>query len=128
MLSPQSKYALRAMIFLSKQNRDDFMKVEDIAAATDLPAPYMSKIFKALAAKEIIISRRGKNGGVQINTKRDRITFYDICHAVDDPVVKSECVLFKRPCDREHPCAFHGRFSKTKARLIEFLEVTTLSQ
>jgi Rrf2 family iron-sulfur cluster assembly transcriptional regulator len=126
MLSPQSKYALRAMIYLSQQTSAEFVRVDVIAEQTNLPSAFLSKIFKSLAQAKIIISRRGRNGGVQLNPKKSRITFFDICLAVEDPIVKSECILFKKLCDKDKPCAFHGKWSKTKARFIEFLAATAL--
>lgn len=126
MLSQQSKYALRAMVYLSNQSADSYVKVEHIADKENLPSAYLSKIFKMLANSDVIVSRRGKNGGVQLNRKRKSVTFYDICTAVEDPVVKSECVLFKKVCSKDSPCDFHGKWSTTKGKLIEFLQATSL--
>lgn len=127
MLAPQSKYALRALIYLSTQDQAIFLRVEQIAKITELPAPFLSKIFKVLTEKKIILSRRGKNGGVQLNRNEKDISFYDICFAVGDPIVHSECMLFKKPCDSNKPCAFHGRWSKTKHKFIDFLKNTKLT-
>ena len=124
MLSPQSKYALRALIHLARQPHGAFIRVEEIAKESSLPAPYLSKILKMLASREIIVSRRGKNGGVQLNRSREPSTFFEICEAIEDPIVKSECVLFKKACDMNNPCAFHPRWSKTKQRLLDFLRAT----
>ena len=127
MLSPQSKYAIRAMIYLSKQDLSDYTNVELIAKKTNSPAPYLSKIINMLVEQELIISRRGKNGGVRVNSAKDEISFYDICVAVEDPIVKSECDLFNRLCDKANPCAFHNNWSSTKQKLLTFLRITNLS-
>ena len=126
MLSPQSKYALRAMMYLAQQGHDIFVKVEDIAVESDLPAPYLAKIFKLLAEQDLIVSKRGKNGGVQLNRCRDSISFYDICEATGDPIVRAECVLFKKLCEPKQPCSFHPKWSRTKQRLLSFLRRTTV--
>lgn len=128
MLSPQSKYAIRAMIFIQKLDSEDLVSVEEIAKKTALPSAYLSKIIKQLVENDLLVSRRGKNGGVRLNTDRKDISFYDICFAVEDPVVKSQCVLYNRLCDKDHPCAFHNKWSKTKVRLIEFLKSHSLYQ
>lgn len=112
------------MIGLGQQPEGNYIKVIDIAKESKLPAPYLSKIFKMLASQRLIISRRGKNGGVQLNRERGPITFYEICEAIEDPIVQSECVLFKKACDTNNPCSFHPRWSKTKQRLLDFLRTT----
>ena len=121
MLSQQSKYALRAVLFLNEQPESKFLRVEEIAEKTDMPAPYLAKILKSLAQRKIILSRRGKNGGVRLNRENKKISFMDICESVEDPIVQSECVLFKKPCNQLSPCAFHRNWSVTKSQLLEFL-------
>ena len=122
MLSQQSKYALRAVQYLGKVEKGTFYRVNEIALATGLPAPYLSKVLKLLSQRGILRSRRGKNGGVALSDDENSVTFLDICKAVDDPIVKAECVLHKRVCNAARPCAFHEKWSATKRKLLEFLE------
>lgn len=123
MLCQQSKYALRAVQHLSTLERGVFHTVGEIADATDLPAPYLSKVLKLLVKRGLLVSRRGKNGGVALNRDGGRkVTFLEVCTAVDDPIVAAECVLFKRSCSEEGACAFHTKWSATKDRLLQFLE------
>lgn len=122
MLSQQSKYALRALMYLNRLESNKYLRVDQIAEATDLPAPYLSKLLKLLVQHGLLISRRGKNGGVALNPGKGKITFYDICVALEDPIILSECVLFKKPCNEDHPCAFHKKWAATKKRLLEFLD------
>ena len=122
MLSQQSKYALRAVQYLAKVEKGTFHRVDEIARATGLPAPYLSKILKSLTQQGVLRSRRGKNGGVALQDDDTAVTFLEICRAVDDPIVKAECVLHKRLCNASRPCAFHEKWSATKKKLLQFLE------
>ena len=127
MLSAQSKYALRAIMYLTEFPSDEFVQVKKIAKKTLLPSAYLSKIVKLLAADKLLISRRGKNGGIRINPKKTPITFYDVCAAMNDPLVQDECVLHKKPCNKLQPCMFHGEWSCTKLRFLDFLKITSVS-
>ena len=122
MLSQQSKYALRAVQYLSKGEKGAFYRVDEIARATGLPAPYLAKVLKSLSQRGVIRSRRGKNGGVALLDDGTTVNFLAICEAVDDPIVKAECVLHKRVCNAARPCAFHDKWSATKRKLLQFLE------
>ena len=122
MLSQQSKYALQAVQYLSKGEKGVFYRVDEIASATGLPAPYLAKVLKLLAQQGVIRSRRGKNGGVALLDDGTTVSFLTVCEAVDDPIVKSECVLHKRACNAARPCAFHTKWSATKGKLLKFLE------
>jgi Rrf2 family iron-sulfur cluster assembly transcriptional regulator len=127
MLSQQSKYALRALIHLSLNSSDRFKQIETLAQETDLPAPYLSKVLKPLVKSGILVSKRGKNGGVRVNPTKDSITFYEICYALEDPIVCAECVLFKKPCNNTCPCPFHGSWTQTKTWFIDYLKATVVS-
>jgi len=127
MLSAQSKYALRAMMYLRECSPQELVPVQEIAEKTDLPSAYLSKIVKLLTAAKLVISRRGKNGGVRINPKLKSICFFDICRAMDDPLVIDECVLHKKPCNKSQPCMFHSQWSNTKNQFLEFLKKTQIN-
>jgi Rrf2 family protein len=152
MLSAQSKYALRALLYLQRHSEQQvqllggarkrsnqgasateqvselpFLRVDEIAAETKLPAPYLSKVLKGLAERGIIESRRGKNGGVRLNSSQLSTSFFEVCQAMQDPLVREECMLFKKPCDPNDPCAFHTKWCTTKQKFLHFLKATTLS-
>ncbi|MBN8550976.1 MAG: Rrf2 family transcriptional regulator [Deltaproteobacteria bacterium] len=128
MLSQQTKYALRALIYLKNQPAEQFVKVEQIAQDADLPAAYLSKILKQLTNGKLLLSRRGTNGGVQFDRRNRQVTFHAICEAVDDPIVREECVLFKKACNKNMPCPFHKTWSKSKEQLLAFLKATSIEK
>lgn len=124
MLAQQTKYALRAILFLSENNREQFFRIDEIAAATSAPSPYLSKIMRALTEAGHIEARRGKNGGLRFPNSGKSLSFYEICRVLNDPVVQEECVLFKKACNSNKPCPFHHNWSSTKSKFIEFLKST----
>jgi len=127
MLSPQSKYALRALMFLNECSSDEFIQVQHIAKKTNLPGAYLSKIIKQLVTDEILIARRGKNGGIKINPEKFDVKFIDVCHSMRDPMVVDECVLLKKPCNKKSPCMYHGEWSSTKQKFLEFLKDSSIA-
>jgi len=127
MLTAQTKYALRALIHLQRANSEGYLRVEEVAEHTDLPAPFLSKILKTLTKEGVVESRRGKNGGVRLASGRKAASLYEVCQAMQDPLVREECLLLKKACDAKAPCPFHGRWDATKQKFLRFLKATTLS-
>lgn len=121
MLSLSTKYALKALMCLAKSAKGDFVQVVDLSVEADVPGPYLSKIMKQLAIKGIVESRRGKNGGVRYSNKAN-YTFYDICVALDDPIVTQGCFLNKSQCNSGNPCRAHSGWSKLKKDITRFLQ------
>ncbi len=76
-------YAIEALACLARHGNDT-MLVREIAEATDMPAPYLSKIFQRLGDAGIIESKRGYKGGVRLSRSPGRITLLEIDAAVEN--------------------------------------------
>src|SRR3546814_13373922 len=64
----------------------------DLAEATALPAPTVSKILKMLAKGGLVESRRGVNGGYVLTRRPEDISAAEIIAALDGPVALTACV------------------------------------
>jgi Rrf2 family protein len=59
------------------------MLVREIAGITEMPLPYLSKIFQRLAEAGIVESKRGYKGGVKLTRPPGQITLLQINAAVE---------------------------------------------
>ncbi len=75
-------YAIEALASLARCSPDS-MLVREIAGLTELPAPYLSKIFQRLADAGIVDSKRGYKGGVRLSRPPSQITLLQINAAVE---------------------------------------------
>ncbi len=122
MLALSTKYALKALLFLAEKRSDEFMLVRTLSEEAQVPGPYLSKIIKQLAAKELVETRRGILGGVRFRKTGSSITFYDVCVALDDPIVSQACFLTKHPCSTKDTCVMHSHWSRIKREVAKFLQ------
>ncbi len=81
MISQTAEYALRAVVFLASQN--DPQTNQQIAAATRVPAGYLSKVLQNLARAELVQSQRGLHGGFTLLKQPKKISVWDVINAVD---------------------------------------------
>ena len=63
MLSQRAKYALRAMIRLADSPGDAPVSVAALARDTQIPRAFLEQIFSELRRRNLVVSRRGKQGG-----------------------------------------------------------------
>lgn len=122
MLSLSSKYALRALRVLAEEDPEKFFRVEFLARKCGAPGPYLSKVMKTLARRNIVESRRGLTGGVRLKRSKKPLSFYDVCEALEDPIVHQRCILSRGACSGDAPCSMHYEWQKAKGRLISFLK------
>ncbi|MCB0343853.1 MAG: Rrf2 family transcriptional regulator [Bdellovibrionales bacterium] len=120
MLSAPSKYAIRALIFLSETDPSEFYSVESIAEHVDVPSSYLSKIIAELSEAGFVKTKKGAKGGVQLSATA--FSFRDVCEALGDPVLNDYCFLSSNKCSKRNPCEFHERWHKERLRINNFLE------
>jgi len=77
----------------------------DLAAATGLPAPTVSKLLAALARAGVLVSQRGAKGGYRLARAPEAISAADIVSAVDGPIALTVCIEHGAGvCDVESLC------------------------
>jgi Rrf2 family protein len=82
MISQTTEYALRAVVYLA-QHPDDSWTTKQIAAATRVPAGYLSKVLQGLSRAKLIASQRGRHGGFQLDRDPDELTVLEVVNAVE---------------------------------------------
>jgi Rrf2 family protein len=86
-LSVKSDYAARAVLALAhRYQRQAACRVEDLAAEQGIPANYLVQILIELKSKQIVTSRRGKEGGYLLARPPAEISLGDILRAVHGQV------------------------------------------
>lgn len=81
-------YAIEALACLAR-NGPDSMLVREIADLTEMPAPYLSKIFQRLGDAGIVETKRGYKGGVKLSRLPGEISLLEIDSAVENGSVGS---------------------------------------
>ena len=120
MLSTPSKYALRALMWLGTKSQTEFYSVRAIARGAKVPEPYLSKLMKKLAARKIVETKKGVGGGVRL--KKDKVTFFEVCKVLGDPVISEYCMLSNKKCNKGKPCHMHSVWSREQNRIHSFLK------
>ena len=93
MISQTSEYALRAVVYLATIGGGP-ATTQEIAAATRVPAGYLSKVLRILAKAGLLIAQRGVGGGFALSRGPDEITALDVLRAADSWMSRiTECPL-----------------------------------
>lgn len=126
MMSQAVGYAATALGYVAAAGGKPVL-VKEIADAAAIPAPYLAKIVQSLARKGLVLTQRGVGGGVTLARAPQDITLFEICEALDDPSVQSRCMMGVAECSDERACPCHRFWTGQRARHIEFLQATTVS-
>lgn len=106
-LSLTTGYAVLALNCMKAPGGDP-VQVASVAAATGLPGPFLSKIVNRLATQGLVVTRRGRSGGVTLARASDQISLEEIVRAVEGEDWDKGCFLGLRKCGvPEGYCPFH---------------------
>jgi Rrf2 family transcriptional regulator, nitric oxide-sensitive transcriptional repressor len=126
MISQTAEYALRAVVALGRP-RGGPATTQQIAAETQIPAGYLSKILQALGRSGLVTSQRGPGGGYVLTRSLDELTVLDVVNAVD-PLRRIERCPLGLPLHEGRLCALHGRLDRATALVESYFRETTIGQ
>jgi Rrf2 family protein len=123
MFSQTSEYALRAMMALVSNDGRPASSAQ-IAAATKVPKPYLSKVLRDLVIAGLVASQRGPTGGFVLGREADSISILDIINAVD-PIKRITACPLGRP-DHVNLCPLHRELDAAIAHVERTLGASRL--
>lgn len=119
MLSKMCRIAIRAVIFLSKENQQkQYISLKEIAEGIDSSLHTVGKIMQALVHDKIVGSLKGPNGGFYINDQQKELPIMKIVVAIEGyDNFFSQCGLGLHKCSAQHPCPIHVHFEPAKKQI-----------
>ncbi|MDP8208537.1 MAG: Rrf2 family transcriptional regulator [Candidatus Electryonea clarkiae] len=120
-------YALRALIFLAEHMDEGPFLAGAIADDIDVPKPTLSKILNRLAAKKLVKSVSGPNGGFWLVKDPGLISLKEIYEAFEPSRSYQECLLGHPQCPGTKYCTLHLKWLEPQKHIFDFLNNTKIS-
>jgi Rrf2 family transcriptional regulator, iron-sulfur cluster assembly transcription factor len=122
-----AEIAIRAALYLAGRPPGELSPVREVAKATKLPSPYLSKVIQRLAQAGLVRTFRGPGGGIELGKSPEVITLWSLVYATDGPADVNRCALGIGNCSPSNPCPLHGRWAPLRDEFQKLLEGTTLA-
>lgn len=126
MFSQTVEYALRAVAYLADM-APEARTTDQIAEATKVPKPYLSKVLQNLGRSNIVKSQRGIGGGVTLVKSPAELTILEVVNAVE-PIVRIETCPLGLKTHGKHLCPLHRRMDDALASVEASFKSTTLAE
>ncbi len=108
-ISKMADYAIVIMSYLALKP-DCRLSASEVARATHLSVPTVSKVLKLLQEFNLLSSERGSSGGYQLIRKAHEISVAEMITAVDGRPAITECGHGVNHCERESVCSLKGNW------------------
>lgn len=125
-MSKLTDYSTVIMAYMARQPTAVF-SVADMADAVGVPSTTASKILKALARRDLVISKRGVKGGYSLAREPELINMAEVIDAMEGPFGLTECSAEAGLCVKEAGCPMRENWQRLNATVRHALAQVTLA-
>lgn len=108
-------------------NQATVCSAADVAQATGIAPPTVSKLLKSLARAGLVTSTRGATGGYRLSRAPQQISAADVIDALEGPVSITECSASDGDCEHEGVCSVGGAWQRINTAIHRALQDVTLN-
>jgi Rrf2 family cysteine metabolism transcriptional repressor len=128
-LTSRSEYALLALTYLARRQRDGYIAVHTIAEAQKIPPLFLEQILLTLKRSRLVQSVKGQHGGYQLSKPPEDITLAEIIRLFDGALAPTESASkhFHESTPVEKEKKLLRVFKKIRNYVSDTLESTTLA-
>ncbi|WP_262965304.1 SUF system Fe-S cluster assembly regulator [Methylobacter psychrophilus] len=125
-LSKLTDYATVILSFMARDNTQLHAAME-IASATGIALPTVSKILKLLVNAKLLISTRGAKGGYALARAPEKISIAAVISVLEGPIALTECSISHQGCEQASGCDIRDSWSLINQTIHNALEALTLA-
>ena len=127
MISQRTKYAIKALIHLTKQKKSVLNKTSSISQQANIPKKFLEQILLDLKRASIVSSVQGAKGGYYLNKDPRKINLADIYRLFDGAVALLPCASEKfyekcKDCVDEENCSLRWGLLKVREKTYNALK------
>ena len=132
MLSKKTKYGLKALSYLAKQDHELPVLISDISDAENISKKFLESILLILKKNGILSSKKGRGGGYYLLRKPEEIKISTVIRILEGPIAMLPCVslnYYERcdDCKSEESCSLNILMAEVRDSTLAILENKTLA-
>jgi Rrf2 family protein len=132
MLSKKAKYAIKALLALADREREEPVRIADLARDEQIPAKFLELILLDLRNQGILQSRKGKGGGYLLARDPSEIYLGQIVRIFDGPLAPVPCASVTgyvrcSDCRNEAVCGVRLAMREVRDATAKILDGTSIA-
>lgn len=132
MLSKKTKYGLKALSYLAKQDKNIPVLISDISESENISKKFLESILLTLKKSGILSSKKGKGGGYYLLKSPNEIKIATIIRLLEGPIAMLPCVSLNYyekcdDCKSEERCSLNILMAEVRDSTLKILENKTLA-
>lgn len=127
-ISYKLDYALKTLLDLALQYRQDLVTITDLSERMDIPRKFLEQILLDLKKGGFVDSKRGNVGGYFLAKDPDSIKIGDIVRYIDGPIEPIACVDHAyKGCQDMPTCIYRTIWKQVDKAISDIIDHVTLA-
>ncbi|WP_405573338.1 RrF2 family transcriptional regulator [Winogradskyella sp. Asnod2-B02-A] len=132
MLSNKTKYGIKALVFLAKQDHRAPVQISVISKSENISQKFLESILLTLKKNGVLGSKKGKGGGYYLLKDPKDISMTTVMRLLEGPIAMVPCVSLNfyekcEDCPDENACAVNKLMLKVRDNTLEIFRNTSLA-
>jgi len=132
MLSKKTKYGLKAIAFIARQEDKNPVQIATISKSENISHKFLESILLTLRKSGFLGSKKGKGGGYYLLKEPNDILMTDIIRVLEGPIAMVPCVSLNYyekcdDCPDEDACSVHKLMIQVRDNTLNVLKNNTLA-
>ena len=126
-VSTKGRYALRIMIDIAKNSKDDYVSIHSISKRQDISNKYIEQIVSKLTKANLLTTLRGHTGGYKLSRKPSEYKVGEILRVAEGDLNIIDCVKDNN-CPRKSICSTYYFWEGLDKVINEYADSYTLEE
>jgi len=132
MLSKKTKYGIKALTYLARQENRTPVQIATISKSENISLKFLESILLTLRKNDFLGSKKGKGGGYYILKEPKDIQMAAVMRILEGPISMIPCVSLNfyekcEDCPDENTCAVHKLMAQVRDSSLKIFKNTTLA-
>ncbi|RED43222.1 BadM/Rrf2 family transcriptional regulator [Winogradskyella eximia] len=132
MLSNKTKYGIKALVFLAKQDQRVPVQISVISKSENISQKFLESILLTLKKNGVLGSKKGKGGGYYLLKEPKDISMTTVMRLLEGPIAMVPCVSLNfyekcEDCPDENACAVNKLMLKVRDNTLQIFRNTSLA-
>ncbi|CAM1349518.1 MULTISPECIES: RrF2 family transcriptional regulator [Tenacibaculum] len=132
MLSKKTKYGIKALTFIARQEKGTMVQIATISEKENISHKFLESILLTLRKSGILGAKKGKGGGYYLLKPANEIKMTDVIRTLEGPIAMVPCVSLNYyekcdDCPDEEACSVHKLMIQVRDNTLQVLRNNTLA-
>ncbi len=125
-ISTRGRYALRIMIDLAENSKENFVSLRDISQRQEISNKYLEQIISKLNKAGFLKTARGNNGGYMLAKSPNEYKIGDILRATEGDLAPTTCLMAGNECTKKTVCKTYSFWKGLDDTIEKYVDSKTL--